>query len=167
MVQLGQLRQASGVEDDDVDDNSEVDDAEDLIYPNSYKDDAASVITRLAPSSGLQTPNGPLLRACDPRPRRLLRVRLRSERDALGSGDECGRAPGLRPGLQHASSRVPTHDAANRHVNGVQSGAGVAGADAESTAGERLGYYGVQGLLETVRVLFAQALLPSMQSDLL
>ncbi|CAD6927660.1 unnamed protein product [Tilletia controversa] len=73
MVQLGQLRQASGVEDDDVDDDSEADDDEELIYPK------ASVITRLAPSSGLQTPNGPLLRACDPRPRRLLCVRLWAE----------------------------------------------------------------------------------------
>ncbi|CAD6889948.1 unnamed protein product [Tilletia laevis] len=108
MVQLGQLRQASGVEDDDVDDNSEADDAEELIYPNSYKDDAASVITRLAPSSGLQTPNGPLLRACDPRPRRLLCVRLRAERDALGSGDELRPRSGLRTWLRH--------DAPNRHV---------------------------------------------------
>ncbi|CAD6971864.1 unnamed protein product [Tilletia controversa] len=95
MVQLGQLRQASGVEDDDVD-------------------------------------------------------------------DEAGTSAAALRSLDLVAARR-TESA----CNGVQSGAGVAGADAESTAGERLGYYGVQGLLETVRVLFAQALLPSMQSDLL
>ena len=45
-LQLGQLRQAAGLDDDDDEDAADDDDDE-FIYPNSYKDDGASVFTRL------------------------------------------------------------------------------------------------------------------------
>ena len=51
-VQLGQLRQAAEFDagsDDEVSDYGEDDDEEEFIYPNSYKDDGASVFTRIAP----------------------------------------------------------------------------------------------------------------------
>lgn len=44
-VQLGQLRQAAGL--DEEDDEGAEDDDDEFIYPNSYKDDGASVFTRL------------------------------------------------------------------------------------------------------------------------
>ncbi|CAD6907678.1 unnamed protein product [Tilletia controversa] len=115
MVQLGQLRQASGVEDDDADDDSEADDDEEFIYPNSYKDDAASVITRLAPSSGLQTPNGPLLRPA-------ILDRVASSASVFGPNvtpSEAGTSAAALRSADLAAARefrVPTHDAPNRHV---------------------------------------------------
>ncbi len=45
-LQLGQLRQAAGLDEDEDEDAAEDDDDE-FIYPNSYKDDGASVFTRM------------------------------------------------------------------------------------------------------------------------
>ncbi|SPO27469.1 uncharacterized protein UTRI_10586 [Ustilago trichophora] len=45
-LQLGQLRQAAGL-DEDEDEDAADDDDDEFIYPNSYKDDGASVFTRL------------------------------------------------------------------------------------------------------------------------
>ncbi|EST04724.2 FYVE zinc finger [Kalmanozyma brasiliensis GHG001] len=45
-LQLGQLREATGLDEDEDEDAADEDDDE-FIYPNSYKDDGASVFTRL------------------------------------------------------------------------------------------------------------------------
>ncbi|CDU26081.1 uncharacterized protein SPSC_06248 [Sporisorium scitamineum] len=58
-LQLGQLREATGL-DGDEDEDAADDDDDEFIYPNSYKDDGASVFTRLvnAETSGtLSRPN--------------------------------------------------------------------------------------------------------------
>ncbi|KAE8214914.1 hypothetical protein CF327_g1742 [Tilletia walkeri] len=115
MVQLGQLRQASGAEDESNDDDSEADDDEEFIYPNSYKDDTASVITRMAPSNSLQTPNGPLLRPA-------ILDRVASSASVFGPNvtpSEAGTSAAALRSADLAAARefrVPTHDAPNRHV---------------------------------------------------
>ncbi|PWN42649.1 hypothetical protein IE81DRAFT_117310 [Ceraceosorus guamensis] len=58
-LQLGQLRQAAGLEEGSEDGDSDED--EDFIYPNSYKDDGQSVITRLGPATSTPTGARPAL----------------------------------------------------------------------------------------------------------
>ncbi|KAK0532640.1 hypothetical protein OC834_002535 [Tilletia horrida] len=124
MVQLGQMRQASGIEDEDEDDDSEADDDEEFIYPNSYKDDAASVITRLAPSSssGFLYPGSSAATAAASSLRPAILDRVASSASVFGPNvtpSEAGTSAAALRSADLAAARefrVPTHDAPNRHV---------------------------------------------------
>ncbi|KAK0550312.1 hypothetical protein OC846_003022 [Tilletia horrida] len=119
MVQLGQLRQATGADEDDDDEDSDIDPDEEFIYPNSYKDEAASVITRIAPTGS----GGGLLTPTALRPAILDRVA--SSASVFGPNvtpSEAGTSAAALRSADLAASRefrVPTHDAPNRHVREV------------------------------------------------
>ncbi|KAL9936202.1 hypothetical protein V8E36_005044 [Tilletia maclaganii] len=120
MVQLGQLRQATGADEDGEDNDSEADDEEEFIYPNSYKDEAASVITRIAPGGTFFAPSPSTSSSFVPRPAILDRVA--SSASVFGPNvtpSEAGTSAAALRSADLAAARdfrVPTHEAPNRHV---------------------------------------------------
>jgi hypothetical protein len=105
-LQLGQLRQAIGIEEEGSEDEDS--DAEEFIYPNSYKDDGQSVITRI----GLNQTSSAAVRPGPP-------VRVGSSASAFGAAapSEAGVSfAAMRSADLAAASefRVPTHEVPNR-----------------------------------------------------
>lgn len=100
-LQLGQFKQAAGLEQGSDDEDDEEDDDE-FIYPNSYKDDGQSIITRLGPS----TPTG-------------VPQRQSSTPSVYGTvaPSEAGTSLGAARSADLANAtefRVPTHEVPNR-----------------------------------------------------
>jgi len=110
-LQLGQLKQAAGLEEASDEEDSDDDDDEEFIYPNSFKDDGVSVITRLGPSGG-----GSSLLPSSLRP--SLGNRVPSASSVFGgvAPSEAGTTAGAMRSADLASSRefrVPTNDVPN------------------------------------------------------
>ncbi|EPQ28819.1 uncharacterized protein PFL1_03622 [Pseudozyma flocculosa PF-1] len=118
-VQLGQLREAAGL-DDDEDDLSDIDE-DDFIYPNSYKDDGASVFTRLPAAITDPATPGPSTTATS---RPSIPQRHSSAGSFLRGGvapSEAGTALGAARSADLAASRdfrVPTNEAPNKVLYG-------------------------------------------------
>lgn len=96
VVQLGQLRQAAGLDEEDDEDD---DDDEEFVYPNSYKDDGASVFTRIAPIQA------------DSAGRPALPQRQSSSASAYGAAGVASRVADL---AANRDFRVPTREAPNK-----------------------------------------------------
>lgn len=102
-LQLGQLRQSAGL-DESSDDEDEDEDAE-FIYPNSYKDDGQSVITRIGTPS--VTTSG------------IVPPRQRSAPSEAGTSVGATRSADLANAREF---RVPTNDMPNRQGHQVAHG---------------------------------------------
>lgn len=103
-LQLGQLRQASGLNGDEDDDDDTDDDDDDFIYPNSFKD-TQSVITRIAGLGGSGASTAP---------RPGIGPRQASAASVFGDFASTSGANTRSQDLARATEfRVPTHDAPN------------------------------------------------------
>ncbi|KAN0063069.1 FYVE zinc finger domain protein upa1 [Thecaphora frezii] len=118
-VQLGQLREAAGL-DEDEEGLSDIDE-DDFIYPNSYKDDGASIFTRLPAAVTDPATPGPSTTATS---RPSIPQRHSSAGSLLRGGiapSDAGTALGAARSADLAASRdfrVPTNEAPNKVLYG-------------------------------------------------
>ncbi|PWN33927.1 uncharacterized protein FA14DRAFT_66560 [Meira miltonrushii] len=119
-VQMGQLRQAAGL-DEESEDSDDDSDAE-FIYPNSYRDDGQSVITRIG-GGPFATTSGVVPDRPSPALRQSSTASVFGERAAPS---EAGTSLGaIRSADLAAASefRVPTNEQHQRHLTGNTNGA--------------------------------------------
>ncbi|MCO5589984.1 hypothetical protein L7F22_043953 [Adiantum nelumboides] len=119
-VQIGQLRQAAGL-DEESEDSDDDSDAE-FIYPNSYRDDGQSVITRIG-GGPFATTSGVVPDRPSPALRQSSTASVFGERAAPS---EAGTSLGaIRSADLAAASefRVPTNEQHQRHLTGNTNGA--------------------------------------------
>ncbi|ETS59631.1 hypothetical protein PaG_06555 [Moesziomyces aphidis] len=105
-LQLGQLREAAGLDDDDDD---EGDDDDEFIYPNSYKDDGASVFTRMVNGETSGTLSRPAISQRQSSAASLMRSR--TEPSEAGTSLAAARSADLAASRDF---RVPTNEAPNK-----------------------------------------------------
>ncbi|SNX85550.1 uncharacterized protein MEPE_04259 [Melanopsichium pennsylvanicum] len=106
-LQLGQLRQAAGL-DVDEDEDAADDDDDEFIYPNSYKDDGASVFTRMVNGETSGTISRPPISQRQSSAASLLRGVAPSE---AGTSLAAARSADLAANREF---RVPTNEAPNK-----------------------------------------------------
>ncbi|SPO27125.1 uncharacterized protein UTRI_10586_B [Ustilago trichophora] len=107
-LQLGQLRQAAGL-DEDEDEDAADDDDDEFIYPNSYKDDGASVFTRLVNGETSGTISRPPISQRQSSAASLLRNNVAPSE--AGTSLAAARSADLAANREF---RVPTNEAPNK-----------------------------------------------------
>ncbi|CBQ72642.1 conserved hypothetical protein [Sporisorium reilianum SRZ2] len=107
-LQLGQLREATGLEEDEDEDAAD-DDDDDFIYPNSYKDDGASVFTHLVNAETSGTLSRPPLSQRQSSAASLLRSSVAPSE--AGTSLAAARSADLAANREF---RVPTNEAPNK-----------------------------------------------------
>ncbi|KAJ1023485.1 hypothetical protein NDA16_003102 [Ustilago loliicola] len=107
-LQLGQLRQAAGL-DEDEDEDAADDDEDEFIYPNSYKDDGASVFTRLVNAETSGTLSRPPISQRQSSAASLLRSSVAPSE--AGTSFAAARSADLAANREF---RVPTNEAPNK-----------------------------------------------------
>lgn len=107
-LQLGQLRQAAGL-DEDEDEDAADDDDDEFIYPNSYKDDGASVFTRLVNAETSGTLSRPPLSQRQSSAASMLRSSVAPSE--AGTSLAAARSADLAANREF---RVPTNEAPNK-----------------------------------------------------
>lgn len=109
-LQLGQLREAAGL-DEDEDEDAADDDDDEFIYPNSYKDDGASVFTRLVNGETSGTLSRPSLSQRQSSAASMLRNSVAPSE--AGTSLAAARSADLAANREF---RVPTNEAPNKVV---------------------------------------------------
>ncbi|TKY86131.1 hypothetical protein EX895_004956 [Sporisorium graminicola] len=107
-LQLGQLREATGL-DEDEDEDAADDDDDEFIYPNSYKDDGASVFTRLVNAETSGTLSRPPISQRQSSAASLLRNSVAASE--AGTSLAAARSADLAANREF---RVPTNEAPNK-----------------------------------------------------